>query len=73
VSEYMTVGGELTAMERKCIRITELETERDSLQAQLHEVREVYIGMDGGPAHTLEGKYLMRIIKQMYTETLEKE
>jgi hypothetical protein len=40
----------------------------DEAHTKLHNVREIYIGMDGGHPQTLEGKYLMHIIKQMYEE-----
>jgi hypothetical protein len=42
------------------------------LKAQLHEVREIYTGMEGIPKnlYTTEA-YLMYIIKQMYDAALE--
>jgi hypothetical protein len=40
----------------------------DELKAKLHEVCEIYTGMEGGRPQTLEGAYLMRIIQQMYAE-----
>jgi hypothetical protein len=50
-----------------------VKAERDKLQVQLLEVREIYAGMDGGNPQTLEGKYLHRMIKQMYQTTLGAE
>jgi hypothetical protein len=38
----------------------------DELKAKLHEVREIYVGMDGMGFLTAKESYLMRIIKQMY-------
>jgi hypothetical protein len=40
----------------------------DEARGKLHNIAEIYIGMDGGHPQTLEGKYLMHIIKQMYEE-----
>ena len=37
-----------------------------SLEAMLHEVREVYAGMDGFIPQTAPEGYLQRIVKQMY-------
>jgi hypothetical protein len=38
----------------------------DNLEAQLYEVREIYVGMEGMGFLTAKESYLMRIIKQMY-------
>jgi hypothetical protein len=38
----------------------------DEARDKLHNIAEIYSGMDGGHPQTLEGKYLMHIIKQMY-------
>jgi hypothetical protein len=44
----------------------------DELKAQLHEIQEIYTGMEGIPKnlYTTEA-YLMHIIKQMYKESLD--
>jgi hypothetical protein len=49
-------------------RIYELNSKLIDAQTKLHNIAEIYIGMDGGHPQTLEGKYLMHIIKQMYEE-----
>jgi hypothetical protein len=43
----------------------------DELKAKLHEVREIYVGMDGMGFLTAKESYMMRIIKQMYQAATE--
>jgi len=45
----------------------------DSLRAQLHEVREIYTGMDGFVPKTAAEGYALRIILNMYDAALPQE
>jgi len=43
-----------------------LEEERDGLRAQLHEICEIYAGMEAvAPPYTFRKSYLVRVIAQM--------
>ena len=49
-----------------------VRAELERYKAQLHEVREIYIGMDGWIPKYASEAYALRIIKQMYEEALDK-
>jgi hypothetical protein len=57
----------------ECAIVEVMYEEHKKLEAKLHEVREIYVGMDGmgflvQAGQTAKERYLMRIITQMYEE-----
>lgn len=47
-----------------------LQQEIEKLKARLHEVREIYAGMDGFEPETAPEGYCLRIIEQMHKASL---
>ena len=62
-----TIGDFKAEVERygKDLYIQELEQRVEKLEQQLHEIREIYAGMEGFEPQTAPEAYCLRIIEQM--------
>jgi hypothetical protein len=62
MSEYMTVGGELTSMELKCIRIKELEKRYSNLAVAAAEYLVATTDSSNQRLRDIKEKALMRVL-----------